>query len=252
MKYYYYVSILMIFLLGSMAVEAQQLPEIEMVFVKGGSFTMGCTGEQGSDCYPEEIPAHVVTVNDFSISKYEVTQGLWQAVMGKNPSSDKGGNKPVEYVSSKDIQTFLGKLNEMTGKSYRLPTEAEWEYAARGGRSTRRYVFCGSNNLDEVANYHDNSNRALRPVGSKKPNELGIYDMSGNVREWCSDYFETYEMSDNGNVDNPQGAFCSNRRVVRGGCVTSYPEKCRVSSRDKLDEYLRLDYVGFRLACDER
>lgn len=254
MKNYYFVSILMILLLGSMAVEAQQLPEIEMVFVSGGPYTMGCSFEQASLCEDNEIPAHVVNVSDFYIGKYEVTQALWKAVMGSNPSADKGDNKPVEYVNYYDVLTFIGKLNALTGKNYRLPTEAEWEFAARGGMITQRTLYSGSNNLDSVANYHRNSNRNLKPVGSKKPNELGIYDMSGNVREWCADVPESYELSESGKINNPKGlgAYGSTSRIVRGGSVTSYENKCRVSARDKCDENLRVDYLGFRLVLDER
>lgn len=252
MKINYLLTVMMLaLLLGTSSLMAQELPEIEMVFVEGGSFTMGCTYEQGSECENIEIPAHVVTVHDFYIGKYEVTQALWKAVMGNNPSADKGDNKPVEYVNYYEILTFIGKLNEMTGKHYRLPTEAEWEYAARGGIYTQRTIYCGSNNIDDVANYHGNSNRNLQPVGTKKPNELGIYDMSGNVREWCSDYLEDYELSDDGKIVDPKGAYHSIIKVVRGGCVTSYPESCRVSSRDHEIENHKIDYLGFRLVLDE-
>lgn len=248
---YLSISFLSLLLLGFTSLMAQQLPEIEMVFVEGGPYTMGCTFEQGAECSSAEIPAHVVPVGDFYIGKYEVTQALWKAVMGNNPSSDKGENKPVEYVNYYDAIAFIGKLNTMTGKHYRLPTEAEWEYAARGGKLTQRTLYSGSNNLDEVANYHDNSNRDLKEVGSKKPNELGIYDMSGNVREWCSDHPEPYELNEDAEISDSKNPSDSPLRILRGGCVTSYPEKCRVSSRDASLETMHLDYVGFRLILDK-
>ena len=156
-----------------------KLPDIAMVYVSGGTFTMGATSEQGSDAYDWEKPAHSVTLSGYYIGKYEVTQELWKAVMGSNPSRFKGDNLPVEQVSWDDVQEFLRKLNAMTGKRYRLPTEAEWEFAARGGNSSRGYKYSGSNSLGSVAWYYDNSGSRTHAVGTKSPNELGIYDMSG-------------------------------------------------------------------------
>ena len=164
------------------------LPQIEMVFVKGGTFMMGATPEQGSDAGDGEKPVHSVTVSDFYIGKYEVTQAQWKAVMGKNPSHYKGENRPVERVSWYDIQKFIEKLNAKTGKRYRLPTEAEWEYAARGGNQSKGYKYSGSNDIGSVAWYTNNSGDRTHPVGQKQPNELGLYDMTGNVWEWCSDW----------------------------------------------------------------
>jgi formylglycine-generating enzyme required for sulfatase activity len=170
---------------------AQNIPTIEMVFVKGGTFAMGCTAEQGSDCRPNEYPPHNVTVSDFYIGKYVVTQELWKAVMSINPSTFRGDNLPVESVSWNDAQEFISKLNSITGLNYRLPTEAEWEYAARGGEESRGYRYSGSNNIDDVA-WWARSGGKTRPVGLKQPNELGIYDMSGNVGEWVDGWFVPY------------------------------------------------------------
>ena len=206
------------------------LPKIEMVFVQGGTFTMGCTDEQGSDCANDEKPAHQVTVSDYYIGKYEVTQGLWKKVMGNNPSYFKncGDDCPVENVSWNDCQEFISKLNQLTGKRFRLPTEAEWEYAARGGsKASYQTKYAGSNALGEVAWYEQNSDvnysggyeykgRKLgtHTVGTKKPNALGIYDMSGNVLEWCNDWYGDYS---SGGVMNPKGASTGSNRVFRGG-----------------------------------
>ena len=155
-----------------------------MVYVQGGTFMMGATSEQGSDAYDNEKPAHQVTLSSFSIGRYEVTQEEWQAVMGSNPSWFKGPKRPVENVSWDDCQAFIKKLNEMTGKQFRLPTEAEWEFASRGGIKSQGYKYSGSNNLNSVAWYADNSGNTTHDVGQESPNELGIYDMSGNVWEW--------------------------------------------------------------------
>ena len=147
-----------------------------MVYVSGGTFTMGATSEQGSDAYDDEKPTHSVTLSSFYLCKYEVTQALWRAVMGNNPSYVKGNNLPVENVSWNDCQTFISRLNNLTGKNFRLPTESEWEYAARGGNRSRGYKYSGSNVLSDVAWYCDNSGEKTHPVGTKSSNELGLYD----------------------------------------------------------------------------
>lgn len=158
-----------------------------MVKVEAGTFMMGPTSELEKP-YHWEKPRHKVTLTkDYYIGKYEVTQALWQVVMGNNPSDFKGDNFPVEKVSWNDCQAFITKLNGMTGRKFRLPTEAEWENAARGGRKSQAYQYCGSNNISDVAWYWDNNTGMTHPVGGKLPNELGIYDMSGNVLEWCQD-----------------------------------------------------------------
>ena len=240
------------------------LPKTEMVFVQGGIFTMGCTDEQGSDCDDNEKPTHQVTLSDYYIGKYEVTQGLWIKVMGSNPSYFKncGDNCPVENVSWEECQVFISKLNQLTGKRFRLPTEAEWEYAARGGRDVARNVqlqtkYAGSNALGEVAWYLDNSDvnypggyeetggkLGTHTVGTKKPNALGIYDMSGNVWEWCNDWYGDYS---SGGVMNPKGASTGSGRVIRGGGWYGYGYNYRVSNRD-YDRPSRSSYShGIRL-----
>ena len=160
-----------------------------MVYVEGGTFMMGATSEQGSDAYDREKPAHQVTLSSFSIGKYEVTQEEWEAVMGSNPSYFKGKKLPVEKVSWDNCQKFIRKLNKLTGKQFRLPTEAEWEYASRGGSMSRGYKYAGGNDLGSVAWYDGNSDNKTHEVGKKQPNELGLYDMSGNVWEWCQDWY---------------------------------------------------------------
>ena len=161
-----------------------------MVFVQGGSFQMGSNNGQS-----DEKPVHSVTVSDFYIVKYEVTQKEWRDIMGSNPSKWKGDNLPVEKVSWDDVQTFIKKLNAKTGLNYRLPTEAEWEYAARGGNKSNGYKYSGSNDIGSVAWYASNSGSKTHSVGQKKPNELGIYDMTGNVWEWCNDWYGDYSSS---------------------------------------------------------
>ena len=217
---------------------------IDMVFVQGGTFLMGCTSEQ-ANCDSDERPVRSVTVSDFYIGKYEVTQAQWRLVMGGNPSNFKGDNLPVEMVSWMDVQDFIERLNAMTGRRYRLATEAEWEFAARGGRRSNGYRFSGSNHIDDVAWYDGNSGRRTRAVGGKEPNELGIYDMSGNVWEWVSDWFGTYSSS---NETNPRGASSGSYRVLRGGSWLSDARYCRVSNRGNDSPGGRGSDLGFRLA----
>ena len=221
---------------------------IDMVRVEAGTFTMGATAEM-KDLYKNEKPTHRVTLtNDYYIGKYEVTQELWQAVMGNNPSHFKGDNLPVEQVSWNDCQRFLSKLNRITGKTFRLPTEAEWEYAARGGNKSRGYQYSGSNNLLDVAWFTDNSGIETHAVGTKQPNELGIYDMSGNVSEWCQDWFGKYNRS---SQVNPTGANSGHYyRVERGGCFNENARDCRSSCRSggAIDRY---HGRGLRLVLSE-
>ena len=218
-----------------------------MIGVQGGTFTMGATREQGGDAWDSEKPAHRVTLSSFSIGQTEVTQELWEAVMGSNPSSFKGPKLPVEQVSWDDCQEFIRKLNALTGQHFRLPTEAEWEYAARGGSKSQGYKYSGSNNLDDVAWYESNSGDKTHNVATKRANELGIYDMSGNVYEWCQDRYgeDYYSISPS---SNPMGPASGSDRVYRGGCWYYGARPCRVADRDGNDAGLRSNYLGFRLA----
>jgi len=218
---------------------------IKMVAVQGGSFKMG------SNDSDDEKPIHTVTVNDFYIGKYEVTQAQWKAIMGNNPSYFKGNNLPVENVSWNDIQEFIQKLNAKTGKNYRLPTEAEWEYAARGGAKSRGYKYSGSNSLGGVAWYNSNSNSKTHSVGQKQANELGIYDMSGNVWEWCSDWYDSkyYKKSP---AFNPQGPSSGSIRVFRGGSWDYFESFSRVAYRSDFYPGFRYFIIGFRLALSSR
>ena len=216
-----------------------------MIPVEGGTFTMGATSEQGGDAYDDEKPAHRVTLSDYYIGETEVTQALWKAVMGSNPSSFKGDQRPVESVSWNDCQEFIKKLNALTGRNFRLPTEAEWEYAARGGNKSKGYKYAGSNTIDDVAWYDDNSNDKTHPVKGKQANELGLYDMSGNVWEWCSDWFGDYSSSAQ---TNPTGPATGSDRVGRGGSWYCNAGICRVSIRNYFTPGNGNYYLGLRLA----
>ena len=244
------ILILFMILMIPFTIKAQ-IPTIEMVFVRGGEFLMGCTGEQRMDCLTDETPAHLVRQGDFYISKYEVTQELWMAVMGgKNPSKVIGDSLPVTRITWYAAREFTQRLSKLTGRKYRLPTESEWEYAARGGALSRGYKYSGSDDLSEVAWYKKNSGRKPHRIGTKKPNELGIYDMSGTVYEWCYDGFEFYEMSMSGNIEDPYGNDWNNVKIIRGGCMTSFPDVCRISARTRATDTYQFNFVGFRLAMD--
>ena len=221
----------------------------KMVKVEGGTFTMGATKEQGKNAYDEERPAHQVTLSDYYIGQTEVTQELWTAVMGSNPSEFKGDNLPVEKVSWDDCQAFIEKLNrllsnELGGKRFALPTEAQWEFAARGGNKSKGYKYAGSNNLDDVAWFWDNRGEQTHPVAQKQPNELGLYDMSGNVWEWCKDWYGRYSRNAQ---TNPQGPASGTNRVYRGGSWLNSAEYCRVSNRNFNKQNNRQSDLGFRL-----
>ena len=231
-----------------------------MVGVEGGTFTMGATAEQGSDAFDVELPTHEVTLSSFGIGQTEVTQALWQAVMGNNPSYFSSRNnydtnlqRPVEFVSWNDCQTFITKLNQLTGKMFRLPTEAEWEFAARGGNKSLGYKYSGSNDLDDVALYWfsipsevvDKSEYGTQTVATKAPNELGLYDMSGNVWEWCQDWLDRYSSDAQ---TNPVGPSTGYSRVMRGGSWLNQAYSCSVSYRAGNDPTRTSDCIGLRLA----
>ena len=217
----------------------------EMVRVEGGTFRMGATSEQEDEADSEEKPVHGVTLSSYYIGKTEVTQALWQAVMGSNPSRFEGSDLPVECVSWNDCQEFIQKLNRLTGRNFRLPTEAEWEFACRGGNNSRGYKYSGSNNLGSVAWYEDNSGGQTHPVGTKAPNELGIFDMSGNVWEWCNDWYGNYTSN---SQTNPTGSQSGSNRVFRGGGWYIIARSCRSSNRYFSDPAGRGGNLGLRLA----
>ncbi|MCH5225419.1 MAG: SUMF1/EgtB/PvdO family nonheme iron enzyme [Muribaculaceae bacterium] len=206
-----------------------------LVYVQGGSYMMGY---DNSDASKDEKPVHPETVRSFRIDKFEVTQKLWQAVMGNNPSNFTGENLPVDNVSRNDCQNFIKKLNRLTGLNFRLPTEVEWEYAARGGNKSKGYKYSGGDTLNNVAWYYNNSGQTTHPVGSKSPNELGIYDMTGNVYEWTSDNYS----SDYNSPRNKESY------VHRGGAWISLNTASRVSQREYFfSPTTRSSFLGFRL-----
>lgn len=218
--------------------------EYPMVFVEGGSFMMG---SDDSDADADER-IHTVTLTDYCIGKYEVTQELWEAVMDNNPSYNKGPRKPVENVSWNDIQDFIEHLNELTGKKFRLPSEAQWEFAARGGKKSKGYKYSGENTLRMVSWYAENSLNNSHDVGTKLPNELGICDMSGNVCELCSDYYGDYIFT---SKSDPEGPVSGTYRVCRGGSWYHTAGTCRVSDRNNRAPGYEGNNLGFRLCLDE-
>lgn len=219
--------------------------EFKMVYVEGGTFMMGATAEQGDDASDNEKPAHQVTLSSYYIGETVVTQALWEAVMKwSNPSNRRGDNLPVESVSWKDSQEFIKRLNKMTRRTFRLPTEAEWEYAARGGKKSQKYKYSGSDDIEAVSWYSGNNGDGTHPVKGKRANELGLYDMSGNVYEWCSDWYGDYV---SGSQTDPCGPSSRSNRVVRGGCWRSYARYCRVSYRGSSTPSDRCINYGLRL-----
>lgn len=248
------------------AIEIIKQIEADMVPVQGGTFTMGCTIEQGSDCNADEKPAHKVTLSNFSIGRFEITQEQWRSVMRTIPPNlynEYCSSCPVNNVSYYDVQRFLVRLNELSkmgaqllyknvkiaqDKIYRLPTEAEWEFAARGGTKSKGYKYAGTNNLDEVACYSLNrKSNSAHPIGEKKPNELGLYDMSGNVWEWCQDGYDREYYTKSADSRNPLNSGKGNQHVTRGGSWSSYPDLCRTSYRQDFHPNAKFDDVGFRL-----
>ncbi len=211
----------------------------EMIEVEGGTFKMGESADGNN-----VTPTHNVTLSSYYIGKTEVTQALWTAVMGSNPSYWVGNNLPVEMVSWNVCQTFIKKLNELTGETFRLPTEAEWEFAAKGGNKSKGYTYSGSNTIDDVAWYGDNSGDKTHEVATKSPNELGIYDMTGNVWEWCQDWYGGYSGSAQG---NPTGPTSGSFRVDRGGSWNTSAANCRAASRGSSPSHA-YGSLGLRLA----
>lgn len=217
-----------------------------MVEVEGGRFNMGGTAEQ-YNCEDDEFPIHVVALDDYYIADTEVTQALWVAVMGNNPSGITGDlNRPVEMVSWYECHDFIDKLNALTGQTFRLPTESEWEYAARGGRYTQLYQYSGSDDIDEVCWYSGNSGGTSHPVASLQPNELGLYDMCGNVFEWCEDYYGDYDMMP---AENPTGPDSGEERVRRGDCWDGSAHGSRITFRIGELPGWHSNCYGFRLAA---
>ncbi len=217
-----------------------------MVCVDGGTFTMGATSELLAGSNSDEAPTHIVTLSDYMIGETEVTQELWYAVMGSNPSKYANKSNPVEQVSWEDCQLFISKLNSLSHESFRLPSEAEWEYAARGGNRSIGYKYSGADNLEEVAWYDGNSEEtSTKPVKNKKANELGIYDMTGNVWEWCSDWKDNYTSNPQ---TNPKGAASGEFRINRGGSWISDSKHCRVSCRAYDQPDFKDFSIGLRLA----
>lgn len=235
------VMTLLLMALGCCGVQAQGKTPLtftvegvafNMVFVEGGEFMMGATEEQRDKAGQDEQPVHPVTLRNYYIGETEVTQELWVAVMGYNPSYFEGTNLPVERVSWQDAQKFVKKLSKLTNRNFRLPTEAEWEYAARGGNRSLGHVYSGGDNLDEVAWYDDNGGERTHRVGEKHANELGLFDMSGNVREWCSDWYDPYSGKDQ---RNPEGPKEGTERVLRGGGWSNMTDFLRVSFRNSFN-----------------
>lgn len=224
----------------------------KMIAVEGGTFTMGATAEQ-IGARSEESPSHQVTLSPYYIGETEVTQALWEAVTGYSPTADVswtshyglGDSYPAYYISYNDVKNFIAKLNEMTGMVFRMPTEAEWEYAARGGNKSKSYLYSGGNSIGDVAWVSSNSGGKTNLVGTKSPNELGLYDMSGNVWEWCSDWFGSYSSA---NQTDPTGPSSGKLRIMRGGSWPYNGARCRVAYRGYIGEsYCDYD-CGVRLA----
>ena len=221
----------------------------DMRNIPSGTYKMGC-GSWTSTCAENEKPVHTVTISSFFMSETEVTQAQWKAIMGTNPSHFKGDNFPIDNISWNDIQKFLVLLNQQTGERYRLPTEAEWEYAARSGGKNEKYAGTSSS-LGDYAWYAENNTGETHPVGQKKPNGLGLYDMSGNVWEWCSDGYDKDYFTISPPKD-PTGAMDSGFRVLRGGSWINLDYNCRSSNRRRYDPQGSFNYSGFRIAMDNK
>jgi formylglycine-generating enzyme required for sulfatase activity len=243
----------------------------EMVRVEGGKFERGCISKENEECYKREEGRHTVILKDFSIGKYEVTQQLWEAVMGSNPcyfdynpermkikfnlsivnNLKHTPQNPVDYVSWDDAQAFIDSLNKITGEKFRLPTEAEWEYAARGGKYQENYLYSGSDHLDLVGWYctDDYSDCGWpKKVGLKKPNVLGLYDMSGNIAEWCSDWYDENYYKTAKTFNSPKGPKIGEKKVIRGGNWGLPKIFAKVITRNAFIPEYKNNTTGFRLA----
>jgi formylglycine-generating enzyme len=247
-----FISFLLFFFLPSCAQPEQNkmlsdTPEkkillFDMLDIQGGAFLMGGTDNSHTGQGRDECP-HEVTLKNFSIGKYEVTQAQWKEIMGDNPSYFTGNdNNPVEQVSWEDVQLFIRKLNAKYSEHFRLPTEQEWEFAARGGLKSKNFRYSGSNDASGVAWWQSNSGAKPHPVGILKPNELGIYDMSGNISEWCADWKLPYP------CDTQGKSFAGTSRILRGGMFSNDSSSVRVRDRNGRGVTLRLNTLGFRLA----
>jgi formylglycine-generating enzyme required for sulfatase activity len=223
--------------------------ESKMVMIDGGTFTMGCVLAGDSECYAWEKPRHTVTLNTFYMGKYDVTQKEWKALMGTTPDKKYCAECPVVYVTWFDAQLFINKLNQISGKNYRLPTEAEWEYAAKGGNKSHGYKYAGGNESKTVAWWDSTVSLYVHPAGEKKANELGLFDMSGNVWQWCADWFNEkyYSTGPSNNPPGPEKEKGNGSRVVRGGSWWGPERDCRVANRDMYPPDSKDDDVGFRI-----
>lgn len=240
------VDNLMAVTLSSTHIYAANGLTFRLVAVQGGTFTMGATSDQGSDVNDDEKPVHKVTLPGYFIAVTQVTQELWEAIMDDNPSGANFDPRcPVDNVSWNDCQEFIGRLNALTGLCFRLPTEAEWEFAARGGVKSKRYRYSGSNTATQVAWCEDNSGDVTHPVASKRCNELGLYDMSGNVWEWCQDWYGNYSGEAQTSPVGPESGL---EHVVRGGCMRGHSRFCRNAYRMSYSPATRRIDVGLRLA----
>ena len=249
--------VLLICTSGSLCVSAQKsLPPIDMVEIEGGSYTIGAWGMSYKGYWDDEIPAHKVSVRTFSIGKYEVTQALWKEVMGSNPSQWQGDSLPVESVTWYDCQKFVRQLNARKAEwgiadslYFDLPTEAEWEYAAREGSKNMDYIYCGGSDFDAVAWHSGNSGDKTHPVGEKQPSELGLYDMTGNVWEWCKDYFKPFDMEQFKYLPDD---YFEKERVSRGGSWNSDMRDSRITTRNEFEPEYRNAVLGLRLVMRKR
>jgi len=217
----------------------------KMVYVEGGTFEMGCRYRFFGEASEDESPVHQVKLSDFYLAETPVTQALWKAVMGNNPSKFKGDNRPVESVNWGNCQQFIQKLNQLSGMNFRLPTEAEWEYAARGGKHYSKYKYAGSDNISDVVWCYEASSGMTYPVKTKQPNALSLYDMNGNVWQWCEDWYGRYSDS---SQSNPKGPSSGSARVIRGGIWKNIASECRVTNRGSNAPVNSGNRLGFRLA----